>query len=104
MIAVKSFLSRKQWYLTVVLLMAAAFAGSMASSGISLLTHAQAQRAATNVKPAVHRWEYQVFVEASPGDLADRANKLAGDGWELTQVITEERLVHRYIGHFRRPK
>lgn len=96
---------RKQWWLTAVLLIIAALAGGFASSGISFLAQeAQAQRNTATAKTPVRRWEYQVHIAPGPKDLADQANKLADDGWELTNVVTDERVVTRYIGFFRRPK
>jgi hypothetical protein len=97
-------MSRKQWWLIAVLVIVAAVLGGMASSGISLLVQAQAQRNSVTSKQPARRWEYQVYIAPSPKDLADQANKLGDEGWEMMDVITDERVVSRYIGYFRRPK
>lgn len=96
---------RKQWWLTAALLVITALVGGMASSGISFLTQeAQAQRNTATNKTPVRKWEYQVYIAPGPKDLADKANQLGDEGWELTGVITDERIVSRYIGFFKRPK
>jgi len=95
-------MSRKQWWLTLALLAIAAFAGGLASSGISTL--AQAQRNTATAKTPMRKWEYQVYIAPGPKDLADKANQLGDEGWELIDVITDERIVIRYIGYFKRPK
>ena len=96
---------RKPWLLTAALLVIAAVAGGLAFNGISFLTReAQAQRNTAPAKIPVRKWEYQVYVAPGPKDLADKANQLGDEGWELTGVITDERVVSRYIGYFKRPK
>lgn len=98
-------MSRKQWWLTLALVVIATFAGGLTSSGISFLAQeAQAQRKAATPKTPVHKWEYQVYIAPGPKDLADKANQLGDEGWELTGIITDERVVSRYIGYFKRPK
>jgi hypothetical protein len=96
---------RKRWWLTAALIVIAALAGGVASSGISFLVQeAQAQRNTAAVKPPVRKWEYQVYVAPGPKDLADKANQLGDEGWELTGIITDERVIIRYIGYFKRSK
>jgi hypothetical protein len=96
---------RKQWWLTAVLLVIAAVAGGRASNGFSFMAlEAQAQRNTAADKTPVRRWEYQVYVAPGPKDLADKANQLGDEGWELTDVITDERVISRYIGYFKRSK
>jgi hypothetical protein len=98
-------MSRKHWWPTLVLLVIAAFAGGFVSSGISFLTQdAQAQRNTAAAKTPMRRWEYQVYIAPGPKDLADKATQLGDEGWELIGVITDERIVSRYIGYFKRPK
>ncbi len=96
---------RKQWWLTAALLVIAAVAGGLASNGFSFLAQeAQAQRNTAATKIPVRRWEYQVYVAPGPKDLADKANQLGDEGWELIGVLTDERVVSRHIGYFKRPK
>jgi hypothetical protein len=96
---------RKQWWLTAALMVIAAIVGGTTSSGISFLAQeVQAQRNTATTKTPVRRWEYQVYVAPGPKDLADKANQLGDEGWELTSIITDERVVSRYIGYFKRPK
>lgn len=95
---------RKQVWLIAILMLASAIMGGITSNGISLITGVEAQRNTNAAKSTVRRYEYQTYVAASPKDLSDQANKLADDGWELISVITDQRLVSRYIGFFKRPK
>jgi len=95
---------RKQWWLTGVLMIVAAIGGCVASSHISLLAQVQAQRNSGSAKTSERRWEYQVYIAPGPKDLADHANKLGAEGWEMSDVIMDERIVSRYIGYFKRPK
>lgn len=96
---------RKRWWLTAALMVIAALAGGVASSGLPFLAQeAQAQRNTATPKTSVHKWEYQVYIAPGPQDLSDKANQLGDEGWELTNVITDERIVSRYIGYFKRPK
>jgi hypothetical protein len=92
---------KKQWWLSLALMIIAAFTGGLAPGGISILAQAQRNTAA---KTPVRRWEYQVYVAPGPKDLADKANLFGEEGWELTSVITDERVVSRYIGYFKRTK
>jgi hypothetical protein len=96
---------REKWWFTAVLLVIGALFGGVASSGVSFLAQeAQAQRSATQPKTPMRKWEYQVYIAPGPKDLTDKANQLGDEGWELTDVITDERVVSRYIGYFKRPK
>jgi hypothetical protein len=95
---------KKQLWLTIILMLASAVTGALASSGLSLMTRVEAQRTANASKPSVRKYEYQTYIAPGPKDLVDQANKLADDGWELVEVITDERVVTRYIGFFKRPK
>lgn len=95
---------KKHIWLIVILMMASAAAGTVASSSLSFISRAESQRKTNAAKPAAHKYEYQFYVGAGPKDLTDQTNKLADDGWELTEVITDERVVTRYIGFFKRPK
>jgi hypothetical protein len=97
-------MSKKQVWLISILMLASALAGGIASSGFSLVSQVQAQRTANSTKPSARKYEYQTYIAPGPKDLVDQANKLADDGWELTNVITDERVVTRYIGFFKRPK
>jgi flagellar basal body-associated protein FliL len=90
--------------LVIVLVLASAAIGGLVSSGFSSLSQVQAQRTTGASKPTAHRYEYQVYIAAGPKDLTDQANKLSEDGWELTSVITDERVVTRYVGFFKRAK
>jgi hypothetical protein len=95
---------KKQVWLIAALMLAAAFAGGIISSSISLVTGVEAQRNSSAAKTPARKYEYQAYVAPGPKDLADQANKLADEGWELVDVITDERLVIRYVGFFKRPK
>jgi hypothetical protein len=85
-------------------MLASAIAGGAAASGMSLVTRVEAQRTVSIAKPPTHKYEYRVYIAPSPQYLIEQANQLAEDGWELTNVITDERVVTRYIGFFRREK
>ncbi|HWT02894.1 MAG TPA: hypothetical protein VN256_21775 [Pyrinomonadaceae bacterium] len=95
---------KRQVWLIAALILAAAFVGGITSSSISLITGVEAQRNSTAAKPAARKYEYQAYVAPGPKDLSDQANRLADEGWELVDVITDERVVIRYVGFFRRPK
>jgi hypothetical protein len=99
---------KKQIWLVAILMLASAIVGGITSNGLSLISQVEAQRKTTTKTaaqpPPIHRYEYQFYIAAGPKDLTDQANKLAEDGWEMTQVITDERLITRYIGYFRRQK
>lgn len=90
--------------LVIVLVLASAAVGGWISSGFSLLSQVQAQRTTGASKTTQRRFEYQFYIAAGPKDLTDQANKLSEDGWELTSVITDERVVTRYVGFFKRAK
>jgi hypothetical protein len=96
---------KKQIWLIAILMLASAIAGGITSNGLSFISPVEAQRKTTvAAPPPTRRYEYQFYIAAGPKDLTDQANKLAEDGWEMTQVITDERVVTRYIGYFRRQK
>jgi hypothetical protein len=95
---------KKQVWLIAILILASAIIGAAASSGLSFVSQAQAQRTTNAAKPGLRKYEYQFYIAAGPKDLTDQTNKLADDGWELTSVVTDERVVTRYIGFFRRLK
>jgi hypothetical protein len=95
---------KKQVWLIAILMLTTATMGGVTSNGLSLLTGVEAQRNTNAAKSVARRYEYQTYIAASPRDLSDQANKLADDGWELVSVITDERVVARYIGFFKRPK
>jgi hypothetical protein len=95
---------KKHVWLVIILMLASAVAGALASSGFTLITRVEAQRTASAGKAPARKYEYQTYIAPGPQDLVDQANKLADDGWELTNVITDERIVTRYIGFFRRVK
>jgi hypothetical protein len=95
---------KKQTWLIALLMLASAIAGGISSSGLSLISMAGAQRNTNAVKPIARRYEYQSYIAAGPQDLADQASKLADDGWELFEVITDQRVVTRYIGFFKRQR
>ena len=95
---------KKQVWLITILMLVSAIAGGITSNGLSLITGVEAQRNTNATRLAARRYEYQSYVAAGPKELSDQANKLAGDGWELVEVITDERVVTRYIGFFERPK
>jgi hypothetical protein len=96
---------KKQWWLTAALVVIGALAGGLALNSVSFLAQeTQAQRNATPPKTPVRKWEYQVYIAPGPKDLADKANQLGDEGWELSGVITDERVINRYIGYFKRPK
>ena len=96
---------KKKWWLTTALIVIVAVVGGLATNGLSFLAQdAQAQRNTPTARTIVRKWEYQVYIAPGPKDLADKANQLGDEGWELTGVITDERVVSRYIGYFKRPK
>jgi hypothetical protein len=97
---------KKQVWLIAILMLASAIAGGITSNSLSLISPVEAQRKTTAAAapPPTRRYEYQFYIAAGPKDLTEQANKLAEDGWEMTQVITDERVVTRYIGYFRRQK
>lgn len=95
---------KKQIWLIAILMLASIIAGGFTSNGLTLISQVEAQRTTTAAKPPIRRYEYQFYIAAGPKDLTEQANKLAEDGWEMTEVITDERVVTRYIGYFRRQK
>jgi hypothetical protein len=95
---------KKQVWLIALLILMSALMGAVAASGLSFVSQAQAQRTTSAARPGPHRYEYHCYIAPGPQDLTDETNKLADDGWELTQVITDERVVTRYIGFYRREK
>jgi hypothetical protein len=95
---------KKQIWLIAILMLASAIAGAVTSNGLSLISPVEAQRTTNAAKPSPRRYEYQTYIAPGPQDLAAQANKLSDDGWELTSVITDERIVTRYIGFFKRAK
>lgn len=95
---------KKQVWLVIILMLVSAVTGALASSGLSLITRVEAQRKTNAGSSPTHKYEYLTYIAPSPKDLTDQANKLADDGWEFTNVITDERLVTRYIGFFKREK
>lgn len=93
---------KKQIWLTAVLMLVSAIAGGLTSNGLSQV---EAQRTTnTAAKSPIRRYEYQSYIAPGPKDLTDQANKLAEDGWEMIEVSTDERVVTRHIGYFRRQK
>jgi hypothetical protein len=95
---------KKQIWLVAILMVASALVGGITSNLLSLITKVEAQRTTSAARSPTRRYEYQFYIAAGPKDLTDQANKLADDGWEMTQVITDERVVTRYIGYFRRQR
>jgi hypothetical protein len=95
---------KKQLWLIAILMLSSAISEGIASSRLSLISQVKAQRTTTAVKPPTRRYEYQFYIAAGPKDLTDQADKVADDGWELIEVITDEYVVTRYIGFFRREK
>jgi hypothetical protein len=95
---------KRQIWLIAILILVLAITGGVISSGLSLVSQVEAQRTTNVPKPIAPRYEYQSYISAGPKDLTDQANKFAADGWELTTVITDERVVTRYIGFFKREK
>lgn len=94
---------KKQVWLVATLMLASALLGAAASNGLSFTSQAQ-QRTAGAARTGPRRYEYHFYIAPGPKELTDQNNKLADDGWELTQVITDERVVTRYIGFYRREK
>jgi hypothetical protein len=94
---------KKQAWLVAILMLASAFIGAAASNGLPFVSQAQ-QRTAGVARPGPRRYEYHFYIAPGPKDLTDQTNKLADEDWELTQVVTDERLVTRYIGFYRREK
>lgn len=97
-------MSKKQVWPVIILILASGFTGALTSSGLSLITRVEAQRTTNTNKPSARKYEYQTYIAPGPKDLVDQANKLADDGWDLTSVITDERVVTRYIGFFKRER
>jgi hypothetical protein len=97
-------MQKKQVWLIAILMLASAIIGGVTSNALSFITGVEAQRNTNAAKPAARRYEYQTYIAPSPKELADQANKLADDGWELVDVITDERVVTRYIAFFKRSK
>jgi hypothetical protein len=95
---------KKQVWLIAALMLASALAGGITSSSLSLVTGVEAPRNSSAAKPTARNYEYQAYVAPGPKDLADQANRLADEGWELVDVITDERVVVRYVGFFKRLK
>lgn len=97
---------KKQIWLIAILMLVSVIAGGIISNGLSLISQVEAQRTTTNTaaKSPIRRYEYQFYVAPGPKDLTDQANKLAEDGWEMIEVTTDERVVTRHIGYFRRQK
>lgn len=95
---------KKQVWLVIILMLTSAVVGALASSGLSFATQVEAQRNTNTAKATARRYEYQTYIAAGPKDLTDQTNKLADDGWELIEVVTDERVVTRYIGFFKREK
>jgi hypothetical protein len=94
---------KKQVWLIAILILASALIGAITSNGFSFVSQAQ-QRSTNAARTGPHRYEYQFYIAPGPKDLTDQTNKLADEGWELTQVITDERVMTRYIGFYRREK
>lgn len=93
---------RRLW-LTAALVATIAFASG--AGAITIFNHsAEARNSATPAQSMGARWECKAITAPTHATLADQANELGKEGWEITSVLfsTERNAGNRYIAYLKR--